>query len=94
MQWAITPAYDITYSSGPGGEHSMDISGEGQSSRQKKVLELGKKTGLSEKEITPIIEQITTIVSQWSKYAKKVGILKKTTKHMQKKIDLNLARFK
>ncbi len=93
-EWAMTPAYDITYSNGPGGEHSMDILGEGQSPGQKHILELGKKTGLSENEITLCIEQITTIVSQWSKYAQTVGISKKTTTHIQKKIDLNLARFK
>ena len=94
LEWAITPAYDITYSSGPGGEHSMDISGEGQSPGKKHVFELGQKTGLFEKEITLCIEQVTTIVNQWPKYAQKVGISKTTSKHIQKRIDSNLARFK
>jgi len=93
-EWTITPAYDITYSNGPGGEHSMDISGEGKSPGQKHVFELGREIGLSKKEIAPCIEQITSIVSQWSKYAQEVGISKKTSKHIQKKIDPNLARFK
>ena len=94
LEWTITPAYDITYSNGPGGEHSMDISGEGQAPGQKEVSGLGEKTGLPVKITAPIIKQITTIVSQWSNYAQKVGIAKKTTTHIQKKIDSNLARFK
>ena len=92
-EWTITPAYDITFSSGPGGQHSMDIAGEAQSPGQNDILELGKKTGLSKNDIIPIIEQITTVVTQWSKYAQKVGISKKITKHIQKKIDSNLSRF-
>nr|NJM04738.1 HipA domain-containing protein [Desulfobacula sp.] len=35
-EWTLTPAYDLTFSKGPGGEHSMSIAGEGGSSRQKR----------------------------------------------------------
>ncbi len=28
--WRLAPAYDLTYSPGPGGEHYMDIAGEGK----------------------------------------------------------------
>ncbi len=94
LEWTITPAYDITYSNGPGGQHSMDILGEAQSPGQRELLELGGKVGLPQNEITQWIEQITTVVSQWSKYAHNAGVSKKTTMHIQKRIGLNLARFK
>lgn len=29
-EWRLSPDYDLTYSSGPGGEHSADIAGEGR----------------------------------------------------------------
>jgi len=29
QEWIVTPAYDLMYAKGPGGEHSMDISGKG-----------------------------------------------------------------
>lgn len=27
--WRLAPAYDLTYSAGPGGAHYLDIEGEG-----------------------------------------------------------------
>jgi serine/threonine-protein kinase HipA len=29
QEWTLTPAYDLMYAEGPGGEHSMNLSGEG-----------------------------------------------------------------
>jgi len=33
-EWALSPAYDITFSKGPGGEHSMTVDGEGRCQRR------------------------------------------------------------
>lgn len=36
-EWRLAPAYDLTFSLGPGGEHYMDIEGEGRNPTQAHV---------------------------------------------------------
>lgn len=51
MSWAgelrLAPAYGLTFSPGPGGEHYMDIEGEGRNPTQAHVEALGARHGLS-----------------------------------------------
>ncbi|TCQ98054.1 HipA-like protein [Neorhizobium sp. JUb45] len=41
-QWRLSPAYDLTYSSGPGGEHSADLAGEGRAPDTSHMLQVAK----------------------------------------------------
>ncbi|MBP6218595.1 MAG: type II toxin-antitoxin system HipA family toxin [Oligoflexales bacterium] len=45
--WCLSPAYDLTFSYGPGGEHSMAIAGEGRSPNRKSMLSVAEKVGIS-----------------------------------------------
>ena len=42
-RWQLAPAYDLTFSSGPGGEHHMDICGEGRDVTRAHLLQLAKE---------------------------------------------------
>ena len=42
-QWKLSPAYDLTYSQGPGGEHSTTYLGEGKNPTEKHLLKLANK---------------------------------------------------
>src|SRR3546814_3665052 len=37
-RWTLTPAYDLTLSAGPGGEHSLAVGGEGRDPEHKHVM--------------------------------------------------------
>lgn len=41
-KWSLSPAYDLTYSTGPGGEHSTSIMGEGKNPGKKDLLKLAE----------------------------------------------------
>jgi serine/threonine-protein kinase HipA len=41
--WHLAPAYDLTYCEGPGGEHQMDVCGEGRFITRGNMLELAKQ---------------------------------------------------
>ena len=45
-QWRLAPAYDLTFSSGPGGEQSMLVMGEGRSPGATHLQALAKKHGI------------------------------------------------
>lgn len=86
--WSLSPAYDLTFSYGPGGEHSMTIDGEGKSPSIENILNVGRKAGIKTDDCKKIIEQITKVVSLWPEYANKYNISRETTHNIDKKMIL------
>ena len=76
--WKISPVYDITFSSGIEGGHSMMYLGEGKNPSPKHLLELGKKQGV--KNSVDIIFEVKEAVGKWSEFAELTGIFMKTEK--------------
>ena len=89
-EWSLSPAYDLTFSPGPGGEHSMTIDGEGKSPSKEDIIRLGEKSGLKKKDISLIIDEIAQVVTNWPEYANTAGVTQATTKTIHEKIKLTL----
>lgn len=79
-EWRLAPAYDLTYATGPGGEHYLDVEGEGRHPTRAHILKLGNRHGLHAKRITEIIDQNRAAVSNWAKFAKAAGVSARSTK--------------
>jgi serine/threonine-protein kinase HipA len=79
-EWRLAPAFDLTYSSGPGGEHYLDVEGEGRRPTRAHVASLGKKHGLDGKRVSEVIEDVAAAVSDWPSQARKAGVSKDSTK--------------
>ena len=79
-EWALSPAYDLTYSPGPGGQHYLDIEGEGDKPTHKDIETLGAKHGLSVKAVGAMVEEVGAAVADWRKYAKEAGVTAATIK--------------
>jgi len=52
----LSPAYDLTYSQGPGGEHSTTYLGEGKNPTEQHLIKLAKKHNINNAQT--IISQI------------------------------------
>jgi serine/threonine-protein kinase HipA len=74
-EWKLSPAYDLTFSSGPRGQQSMLVMGEGQSPTTDHLVRLGTVANLSQKKINEIIERTKEALSQWESLAKQFGVL-------------------
>ena len=72
--WRLAPAYDLTFAPGPGGEHYLDIEGEGRRPTRDHVRRLGRRHGLSERLIDEILEQVTVAIAAWPAFAKAGGV--------------------
>ncbi len=70
--WRFSPVYDVTFSYGPGGEHSTMYMGEGKNPTKEHLLELGKKHGLKKAQQT--IESVKASVKRWRSFAKEAGV--------------------
>jgi serine/threonine-protein kinase HipA len=82
--WYFSPIYDVTFSSGPGGEHSTMYMGEGKRPTREQLLKLAQKHGL--KKGRKIVEEVKEAVSQWHKFSKTAGVTKKTAQMIAKAI--------
>lgn len=71
--WSLSPAYDVTFSSGPGGQHQMSVDGEGDAPTREGCLALARRHGIERKEAASVLEQVNDAVSTWRAIAKAVG---------------------
>lgn len=65
--WRPSPAYDLTYSSGPGGEHSMLVLGEGRAPTVDHLLRLARGAGLKRPAV--LIEPVRAAVAKFHRFA-------------------------
>ena len=73
-EWKLSPAYDLTFSSGPRGEQSTMIMGEGRNPGVDHLVKLGAKTKLSKTRINEIIDQTQTALASWEVLASEYGV--------------------
>jgi len=72
--WRLTPAYDLMFTHGPGGEHTMTVAGEGRRPGRSHLLGLAELAGLSNREAAGIIEEVATAVERWHHHACQAGV--------------------
>jgi len=72
--WRLAPPYDLTYSSGPGGEHTTDVSGKGKGITQADMLKVARDTGITPSKAKEIIDQVQDIVAHSAPHFEKAGV--------------------
>jgi len=73
-QWKLSPAYDLTFSYGPGAEHSTTYLGEGKNPGKEHLMKLASAHGI--KGAALIIDEIEAVVMNFSVYAQKLDLSK------------------
>ncbi len=71
-RWRFSPVYDLTFSYGPGGEHSTMYLGEGKAPTKEHLTKLAKIHSLKNAKV--IIDEVESAVSRWKEFAKEVNI--------------------
>ena len=74
--WRLSPAYDLTFSSGPGGEQSTVLMGEGKAPHLQQLHALGAVADLSKKNVAHILDQTLCALADWPILAKEYGVKK------------------
>ncbi len=76
VQWRLAPSYDLTYSSGPGGEHTTTVCGEGLKPGRDHLMELAHRLDLDDQDAHSALDQVADAVAHWSSHARKAGVSK------------------
>jgi len=78
-KWALSPAYDITCTNGPGGEHSTTVNGEGAHPSREQCIHLAGQYGIGSQKAEKIFDEVMTAVSRWQEFSAYAGV---STKNM------------
>ncbi len=84
--WKVAPAYDLTFSSGPAGEHCTMVAGEGKNPKKSHLLKVAKLGSLTEKRALEIVDEVATATSKWESFAKEAGVSKTSLILIQKSL--------
>lgn len=82
--WTVSPAYDLTFSSGPGGEHSSAIMGEGKNPTEAHLMKLAKVAEIKPPRAKEIIDTVKTAVDKWTTFADMAHVTQKSINHIEK----------
>jgi serine/threonine-protein kinase HipA len=72
--WSLSPAYDLTFSSGPGGEQTTMVKGEGKVPGEAHLLALANQASLTPQDAKAIINHVRGALNQWPRLAKEHGV--------------------
>jgi serine/threonine-protein kinase HipA len=85
-EWALTPAYDLVYAAGPGGEHTMTLAGEGRAPGRSHMLRLAEQADVSVREAEFIIGEVQAAVARWTDFAEQAGVSDATRNQIAKSL--------
>ena len=88
-EWKLSPAYDLTFSNGPGGEQSTMVMGEGRNPGEKQLIKLGLEAGLSKVLADESIAQTKAALGQWKSLAKEYCISQSNIDLIHKRLPRN-----
>jgi len=71
-RWILSPTYDLTYSFGPGGEHSTTYMQEGKNPTIEHLVKLAQTNGIEG--YKTIIDEVKEAVFSWRELARDVGV--------------------
>ena len=78
--WRVSPSYDLTFSSGPSGEHCSMVMGMGKRPGIEQLLKLAKISNIKKSDALTIVDEVKSSVSKWSTFAKEVGVATSSSK--------------
>ena len=72
--WHSSPAFDLTFSAGSGGEHALDVAGEGRAPGIEHIEEVARLSGVHADVARECVEQVRHAVDRWPIHAAASGV--------------------
>ncbi|MEO9476597.1 MAG: type II toxin-antitoxin system HipA family toxin [Cyclobacteriaceae bacterium] len=86
-EWKLSPSYDLTFSSGPGGHQSTMVMGEGKHPSKEHLMKLGQVAKLKKTTVTSILEQTQEALKHWHELAQNYAVSKTNIKLIGERIN-------
>jgi len=76
-RWRLAPVFDLTFSIGPGGEHTTTVAGEGRAPARSHLLEIARRGGIAAKTAVATIDHLLAGVAELPALAAELPIRKR-----------------
>jgi serine/threonine-protein kinase HipA len=73
-RWKLTPAYDLSHSSGPGGEHYLAVAGEGRDVSARAINAVAAAHDVKPKRLRAIVAEVIEGVEKFEALAGDYGL--------------------
>ncbi len=93
-RWRLAPAFDLTFSAGPMGQHHMDVCGEGRAVERSHLLRLASEGGVATKAAEATMDRMAAQAAGFSQRAATYPIRRATVQHMKASINDTQQRLK
>jgi len=90
-EWRRAPAYDLTYSLGPGGEHTLLVAGEGRRPNRTHLAQVAEAAALKKASAARVVEEVREAVLRWVDFARAAGVGEASTTRVAEAIQVNTA---
>jgi serine/threonine-protein kinase HipA len=81
--WRLSPAYDLTFASGPGNEHYLTVNGRGRDIARRDLLAVADAQSVSPRNASAIIDEVAAAVEQLPSIAGEFGVTRATLGEMK-----------
>lgn len=82
--WRLSPAYDVVFSSGPGGYHTMDYGGGQLHPTTSDLMRLANIIGIDQPVAKDIIDEVSTATELWPQIATDVGVGRRSREEIRR----------
>lgn len=83
-EWVLSPAYDLTFSTGLNNQHTTDIAGSGNP-QLSDIKRLARDCGI--KRWQEIVEQVSVATERWADFARQRGVPVEETKRIESEME-------
>lgn len=80
--WSLAPAYDLVFSEGPRGQHTMAVAGEAERPTERDMLRVSVDCDVDSRRALEIIRQVREAVGNWPQFARITGVSAATTRRI------------
>jgi serine/threonine-protein kinase HipA len=84
--WTLSPAYDVVFSEGPGGRHTMAVAGEDDRPGEREMLQAGGSVDISPGDASAIIAHVRDAVRDWPRFAAEMDVPASTIQQVSSRI--------
>jgi serine/threonine-protein kinase HipA len=80
--WTFAPAYDLVFSEGPGGEHTMAVAGEALHPTERDMLRVAEGCDMDPGRAREMLQQVRGAVDRWPRFARDTGVTRATERRI------------
>jgi serine/threonine-protein kinase HipA len=89
--WRLAPAYDLTFSNGPGGEHYLTVNGHGSGIGIDDVRAVAKRQSIPAAIAASIVDEVRATVSAFDRFAQRYDVSRSSRQEIAAALERSVA---